>query len=142
MEELMRFHLDEEHRGYYNKELMIYTMNTDNPQLHREAVWDNCLGLSKLIDLLHCCSVCQGMLQVVDSEPVVKHICDKAITESFEFDSFKFNVHSPLSTNFRYDVCEEAVPPDSGRAREDRERHRHGRCSQERADCTVEGAHR
>ncbi len=103
MEELMKFHLDSGLRQHYNKELMIFTTATEALHLHRGAVWENSLGLGKLIDLAHCCSVCQGMLQVVDSEPIVNHMSERVVSEGFEFDSFKFNVHSPLSTNFRYD---------------------------------------
>lgn len=140
MEELMMFHLAEEHRQYYNKDLMIFTRNAEHLLLQNGVVWENNLGLSKLIDLVHCCSVCQGMLQVIDSEPVINHICEKVVNDGFEFDSFKFNVHSPLSTNFRYSPSDETLPPDCGGAGENRERQRDGCCPENRVDCSSEGA--
>ena len=124
----MKFHLGGELKEFYNKDLMILIKEDNNSMIIEEEnneqdhkdkkIKDPVLKIGDFLPLKHCCSICQGILQIVDREDFVNSISEKTKSEGFEFESFKFNVSSPLSTNFRYpEKLKKTFPQNSKRTR-------------------------
>lgn len=56
---------------------------------------------SSLLKKEHQCTICTGILQYCDKPETLKFIADQVKQNEYEFDSFKFSVKVPLSTNLR-----------------------------------------
>ncbi len=100
MLDLMFFHLKPDLHKYYDKDLMIYSESSS--KMVAPVDYKDSFTIAEILGLDHCCSICQGILQVIDQEYFVESLTRRIKRENFEFESFKFNVHSPLSSSFRY----------------------------------------
>lgn len=101
MKDLMHFHLPDELKIDYNSDLMIVSNELKEAAFKAPATLERTYVIDQLLDKKCCCSVCQGILQVTDNDTFVDNICKHVKDEGFEFESFKFNVHAPLSSTFR-----------------------------------------
>lgn len=100
MLELMHFHLRPEFHQFYDRDLMIYSESAAKMSAPTEL--KDSFTVAQILGLDHCCSVCQGILQVIDQDYFADCMAQRVKREDFEFESFKFSVHAPLSSTFRY----------------------------------------
>lgn len=110
MKDFVHFHLPEGIRDDYNTELLIVSHQFKDASFKNPDSLERTYCIENLLDKNHCCSVCQGILQITDNDKFVSNICHHVKEDAFEFESFKFNVHAPLSTNFRYCRLSQIVP--------------------------------
>jgi len=102
MAEHIQIHLDQCLFSSYNKDYMISTSSIDSTFAGADfgdKIID--IDINAVLPVEHSCSICLGILQVIDSPPIVSHIADTLRTEGYEFESFKFTVTTPLSCSLR-----------------------------------------
>lgn len=98
----MHFHLNPDLWKFYDRDLMIYSEKSHGTLMQAPPELKDSFCLGEILGANHCCSVCQGILQIIDQNYFVDSLTTRINKEGFEFESFKFNVHSPLSSTFRY----------------------------------------
>ena len=80
---------------------MIYLNHELHQHMQAPKELKEVFTVGEILGLDCCCSVCQGILQIIDQDYFVDSMRQKIQKAGFEFESFKFNVHAPVSSSFR-----------------------------------------